>query len=66
MKSMVFQATILHYSFTRAWNNLCEWMNGVLGLDSALLRLYWTTWVIADSFGMDHAPDAGSISTIDL
>ena len=41
-------------------------MNGVLGHDSALVRLYWggTTWANEVKFVMNHAPGAGSCYTL--
>ena len=38
-------------------------MNGILGHDFALLRLYWgrATWANEMNFVMNHAPGAGSI-----
>ena len=38
-------------------------MNGVLGHDSAIARLYWagTIWANEMSFVMKHAPGAGLI-----
>ena len=39
-------------------------MNGVLGHDSVLIRLYWAgaTWGNEVNFVMNHAPGAGSIA----
>ena len=36
-----------------------EWMNGLLGQDSALSRLYWANGM---NFVLNYTPDAGSIS----
>ena len=39
-------------------------VNGALGHDSALIRLYWagTTWANEMNLVMNHAPDARSIA----
>ena len=71
-----FPALVMCISFflaSRYWTvyhglfDAIEWMNelnGVLGRDSVLVRLYWagTTWAYEMNFAMNHAPGARSLA----